>query len=93
MREAVVEFWIEADRPTLEQVKDPAWLKLHSNKATPGEALADIFERVVEAQVVLENVALVPDLERHRHADRWICRARLGQERHCKDALRAHLNC
>ena len=29
---------------------DPEWLRRHSGKATPGEALADIFERHVEAQ-------------------------------------------
>ena len=52
MREAVVEFWNQKDRPTLEQVKDPEWLKWHSTKATPGEALVDIFERVVESQLV-----------------------------------------
>jgi lysyl-tRNA synthetase class 2 len=52
MREAVAEFWNHKDRPTLEQVKDPEWLKWHSTKATPGEALVDIFERVVESQLV-----------------------------------------
>jgi lysyl-tRNA synthetase, class II len=52
MREAVVEFWKEADRPTLESVRDPQWLKRHSGKSTPGEALADIFGNVVEPQLI-----------------------------------------
>jgi lysyl-tRNA synthetase class 2 len=56
MREAVVAFWKDADRPTLEEVKDPAWLKQHSGKASPGEALADIFERVVEAQLIQPTI-------------------------------------
>jgi len=38
-------------------------------------------QRVVEAQVVLEHVPLVPDLERHDDADRRICGAGLGQGR------------
>ena len=52
MREAIVEFWQAADRPTLVQVKDPEWLKCHSTKSSPGEALVDLFERVVEAQLI-----------------------------------------
>ena len=52
MREAVIEFWEGADRPTLDNVRDPEWLRRHSSKSTPGEALADIFERVAEAKLV-----------------------------------------
>ncbi len=48
MREAVIEFWQGPDRPTMEHLKDPEWLLRHSSKGTPGEALADIFERVAE---------------------------------------------
>lgn len=48
MREAIVEFWKSADRPTPEQVRDPEWLLHHSSKTTPGEALAEIFEREIE---------------------------------------------
>jgi lysyl-tRNA synthetase class 2 len=51
MREAVIEFWNEGDRPTMEQVKDPEWLLGHSAKATAGEALTEIFERVVETRL------------------------------------------
>ncbi len=56
MREAVVEFWQDGDKPTLDQVKDPAWLRQHSHKSTPGEALADIFERAVEAQLIQPTI-------------------------------------
>ena len=52
MREAVLEYWQDRDRPTPEQIKDPEWLKWHSTKATPGEALVDLFERVAESQLV-----------------------------------------
>ncbi|MEZ5353746.1 MAG: lysine--tRNA ligase [Bryobacteraceae bacterium] len=48
MREAVVEFWPEADKPTPDNVADPEWLSRHSRKATAGEQLVDIFERVAE---------------------------------------------
>jgi lysyl-tRNA synthetase class 2 len=52
MREAVIEFWQGPDRPTPERIKDPEWLKWHSTKATPGEALVDLFERMAEARLV-----------------------------------------
>jgi lysyl-tRNA synthetase class 2 len=56
MREAVVAFWNEGDRPTIDQVKDPGWLRQHSGKASGGEALADIFERRVEAQLIQPTI-------------------------------------
>jgi lysyl-tRNA synthetase class 2 len=52
MRESIVEFWQGADRPALQDVKDPDWLKRHSTKASPGAALVDLFERLVEGQLV-----------------------------------------
>lgn len=52
MREAVVEFWHGEDKPSLDNVKDPEWLLRNSSKATAGEALADIFERVAEDQLI-----------------------------------------
>jgi lysyl-tRNA synthetase class 2 len=52
MREAVLEFWKGDNRPTLDNVKDPEWLKQHSTRSTPGEALADIFERVAEEELI-----------------------------------------
>jgi lysyl-tRNA synthetase, class II len=48
MREAVVEFWQGDGKPTLDNVRDPEWLVRHSNRATAGEQLTDIFERTVE---------------------------------------------
>ncbi len=46
MREAVIEFWKGEGKPTPDNVADPEWLARHSHKLTPGERLADIFERV-----------------------------------------------
>jgi lysyl-tRNA synthetase class 2 len=51
MREAVIEFWREGDKPSLDNVADPEWLARHSNKVTAGERLVDIFERVAEDQL------------------------------------------
>jgi len=52
MREAVVEYWQGPDRPTLEQVNEPEWLKWHSTKPTLGEALLDLFERHAEDRLI-----------------------------------------
>ena len=51
MREAVIEFWEGEGRPTPEQIRDPEWLLRHSHKSTAGEALTEIFERVVETRL------------------------------------------
>jgi lysyl-tRNA synthetase class 2 len=51
MREAVVEFWKSGERPTLDNVKDPEWLRRHSSKHSPGECLVDLFERVAEGEL------------------------------------------
>ncbi|PYT24679.1 MAG: lysine--tRNA ligase [Acidobacteria bacterium] len=56
MREAVIEFWQGADRPTPDNVRDPGWLKRHSTKSAPGEALADVFEKVVEDQLIQPTI-------------------------------------
>jgi lysyl-tRNA synthetase class 2 len=48
MREAVVEFWSDGDKPSLDNVRDPEWLARHSKKVTAGERLVEIFERVCE---------------------------------------------
>jgi lysyl-tRNA synthetase class 2 len=56
MREAVIEFWQGADRPTPDNVRDPDWLKRHSEKSTPGEALADVFEKVAESQLIQPTI-------------------------------------
>jgi lysyl-tRNA synthetase, class II len=51
MREAVVEFWEGDGRPTPEQVRDPEWLLRNSHKTSAGEALTEIFERMVEKKL------------------------------------------
>jgi lysyl-tRNA synthetase class 2 len=56
MREAVIEFWQGADRPTPDNVRDPDWLTRHSEKSTPGDALADIFEKVAESQLIQPTI-------------------------------------
>jgi lysyl-tRNA synthetase class 2 len=56
MREAVARFWEGGDRPTPEQVGDPEWLLKQSSKSTPGEALADIFERVAESRLIQPTI-------------------------------------
>jgi lysyl-tRNA synthetase class 2 len=52
MREAVIEFWDEGPKPTIDDVKSSAWLSRHSTKATDGERLVDIYERVVEPRLI-----------------------------------------
>jgi lysyl-tRNA synthetase, class II len=56
MREAIVHFWEGDPKPTLQDVADPAWLLSHSHKATAGEALTDIFERVAEEKLVQPTI-------------------------------------
>jgi lysyl-tRNA synthetase, class II len=51
MREAVVEYWPHAGKPTMEQIADPAWLLQHSTQPTAGQALTELFERHVEEQL------------------------------------------
>jgi lysyl-tRNA synthetase, class II len=48
MREAVIEFWPQAEKPTLDNLNDPEWLLQHSKEPTPGTALVDLFERYAE---------------------------------------------
>jgi lysyl-tRNA synthetase class 2 len=52
MREAILHFWEGPDRPSLDQLSDPGWLLHRSDKRTPGEALADFFERTVEDKLI-----------------------------------------
>ncbi|MBV9267159.1 MAG: lysine--tRNA ligase, partial [Acidobacteriaceae bacterium] len=51
MREAVIEFWPEEQKPSLDNLLDPDWLHRHSKESAPGAALADIFERHAEGQL------------------------------------------
>lgn len=52
MREAVCEFWPDANKPALEQIKSFEWLKQHSSKPNAGEALVELFERFVEPKLI-----------------------------------------
>jgi lysyl-tRNA synthetase class 2 len=52
MREAVVEFWPHAEKPSLDNLKDPEWLKRHSHQDTPGNALMELFEEHAEGQLI-----------------------------------------
>jgi len=61
VREAVIEFWKPElfggiGQPTMENVKDPDWLLRASSKPSPGEALADIFERTAETDLVQPTI-------------------------------------
>jgi lysyl-tRNA synthetase class 2 len=56
MREAVIEFWDGGERPTMEDVSNPEWLLHRSEKASPGEALADIFERCAETKLIQPTI-------------------------------------
>ncbi len=56
VREALIEFWPGADKPTPEQVRDPAWLASKSGKATPGEQLMDLFEMHGEQALVQPTI-------------------------------------
>jgi lysyl-tRNA synthetase class 2 len=56
MREAIWHFWEGADKPDMKDIADPEWLKRYSSKATPGEALTDIFERAVEEKLVQPTI-------------------------------------
>lgn len=51
MREALVEFWKGDGKPSIDNVKDPEWLQLHSKEASPGLALVELFERHAEDQL------------------------------------------
>ncbi|HLJ14131.1 MAG TPA: lysine--tRNA ligase [Bryobacteraceae bacterium] len=52
MREALIEFWEGDGKPTLDQLKDPEYLKLHTNQDSAGHALVELFERVVEKRLI-----------------------------------------
>jgi lysyl-tRNA synthetase, class II len=56
MREAVIEFWRGADKPSLDNVRDPEWLKRHSDAYSAGERLVEVFERVCEHNLVQPTI-------------------------------------
>jgi len=56
MREAVIEYWKDGDKPTMEQVSDPAWLKTHGGQHSAGESLVALFERLSERELVQPTI-------------------------------------
>jgi lysyl-tRNA synthetase class 2 len=71
MREALIEFWPHADRPTLDNVKDPEWLLRHSKEKTAGAALADLFEqhaedRLFEPTIIYEFPVEISPLSKNK---------------------------
>jgi len=56
MREAVCQFWKGPQKPTMDEVRDAAWLLAHSEKTTAGEALVDIFERHCEDALIQPTI-------------------------------------
>ncbi|HSW50429.1 MAG TPA: lysine--tRNA ligase [Bryobacteraceae bacterium] len=56
LKEAVIEYWKDGERPTMEQLGDAEWLKWHSTKGSAGEAVADLFERYAEAELIQPTI-------------------------------------
>ena len=56
MREAIIEFWKDGEKPTMEQVSDPEWLKANAHKHSAGECLVEIFERVCEKDLIQPTI-------------------------------------
>jgi lysyl-tRNA synthetase class 2 len=56
MREAVLEYWENGNRPSAEQLRDPEWLRLETGKGTPGEALAHLFEVHAEKKLIQPTI-------------------------------------
>jgi len=56
LREAVIEYWKDGERPALEQLGDAEWLKWRSTKGTAGEAVLDLFERYAEAELIQPTI-------------------------------------
>jgi lysyl-tRNA synthetase class 2 len=56
LREAVIEYWKDGEKPAPEQLGDAEWLKWRSTKATAGEAVLDLFERYAEAELIQPTI-------------------------------------
>ena len=56
MRDAVIEFWQGAVRPTSDNVRDPEWLMRQTGKSNAGEALAALFERTAESHLIQPTI-------------------------------------
>jgi lysyl-tRNA synthetase, class II len=56
MREALIEYWPDIDKPSLDNVKDPEWLERHSKESSPGLALLDLFEQYAEDKLIQPTI-------------------------------------
>ncbi|MEN6532624.1 MAG: lysine--tRNA ligase [Bryobacteraceae bacterium] len=56
LREAILEYWQGEGRPAMENLLDGEWLLKNSTKHSPGEALVEIFERVVEPNLIQPTI-------------------------------------
>jgi len=56
LREAVIEYWKDGEKPALEQLGDAEWLQRRSTKGTAGEAVLDLFERYAEAELIQPTI-------------------------------------
>jgi lysyl-tRNA synthetase class 2 len=56
MREALLEFWENGEKPSMEQLKDPEWLRREAGVASAGHALVALFERQVEEHLVQPTI-------------------------------------
>jgi lysyl-tRNA synthetase, class II len=56
MREAVHEYWDRDGKPSMENLRDPEWLTKETGKATPGEALALLFEEHAEKKLIQPTI-------------------------------------
>jgi lysyl-tRNA synthetase class 2 len=56
MREAIIEFSKEGEKPTMEQLCDPKWLKQEGGKHSAGESLVALFERASERALIQPTI-------------------------------------
>ena len=56
MREAVLEFWRDGEKPSVDDMRDPEWLRRHSQEPSPGTALVDLFERYAEDKLIQPTI-------------------------------------
>ncbi len=52
LREAIIRYWKDGPAPTMEQLRDPAFLSRYSEKNTPGERLVDMYEQLAESNLI-----------------------------------------
>ncbi|HEU0119781.1 MAG TPA: lysine--tRNA ligase [Bryobacteraceae bacterium] len=56
MREAIIEFWKDGDKPTMDNLRDAEWVKQQGGKHSAGESLLEIFERVCERDLIQPTI-------------------------------------